>query len=96
MTDLDKHPLESMITMGPDVTPDASTLRFMEWVNKLRTTLEQQYKAGLPFSPEIPLGPKKNSFPQGRPHPTSICDETGAESADKESYSFTSPYGAIR
>jgi hypothetical protein len=53
MTDLDKHRLESMIG-SYDVTPDASTLRFMEWVNELRTILKQQYEAGLPFSPETP------------------------------------------
>jgi hypothetical protein len=52
MTDLDKHPLES--TIGPNVTPDASTLRFVEWVNELRTTLELQYEVGLPFDPETP------------------------------------------
>jgi hypothetical protein len=56
MTDLERHPLDTTIYSGPPPSPppNASDLEFIEWVNEKRAILEQQYEAGLPFSPEAP------------------------------------------
>jgi hypothetical protein len=54
-TDLERFPLESMAPgPPPDSTPSAENFEFMDWLNQKRTILAQQYKEGLPFSPEAP------------------------------------------